>query len=125
MSFRALRHGLLLSVPLWALIGLAVAHARDCDGMVMPPTYLDYAPTPADHIVPLDVPFWDVDKTCRGFGAQRDGRMWGCEFSMAGSNFIVYPKGGTGLPDYLIACTKRHEIAHVHGWPSDHPDGSV
>jgi hypothetical protein len=62
------------------------------------------------------IPFWKMDQTCRGLGAvaRLGDRIVACQ----SGNTIYLP---SGVSPEFDQCLNRHEEAHRHGWPADHP----
>lgn len=116
MNMRALRNGLLLALPLWALVGLAFAHA-DVFGSLP----VQVPPPPFDHpyngqTIVTRVHWDEVALKCSDPGEER-----GCAWAVYGQCHIVL---AIELSDREYQALRfHHEPGHCNDWPADHPGG--
>lgn len=90
-----------------------------CGAVLMPPAQYAEAWHPEPIIRQVD--YWQVDQICRDYGGI-DYRDAGKRYEACSKGLvIVLPKIGDGVSAQFQDCLLKHEMAHLAGWPADHP----
>ena len=101
--------GLLCVLALWA--------APTYGAVLLPPPQFD-RPNPAVEI--REVPYNRVHLECGGRKALGEWRTEGCAYTHMSPPLIIIPTASS-VGKRKHACLLRHELAHINGWPHDHP----
>lgn len=115
--------------------------AIDCGSVPLPPARFD-RPLP-NRVIVMHVPFGLIDNACRARGVLAPTAFMGsnrtlalldqvsgngfeiqaCSWTSGEDRFVLLPSVGTGgITEDFDQCALRHEIGHLNGWPSTHPD---
>lgn len=92
----------------------------------MPPKEFDhpYAGKVVEHMVAYGKANKKCDAVAARRGETRSGfATYGCAFTaVRGKCEIVVSYDPSGQDRKMLSNTRRHEIGHCNGWPSDHPN---
>lgn len=92
----------------------------------MPPKEFDHAY--AGTVIPHKVKFGQANAKCDEIAARRHETRsgfatYGCAFTaVKGKCEIVVSYDPTGGDQKMLSNSRRHEIGHCNGWPSNHPN---